>query len=167
MMNDTPPAPADWRRFSGSIYTIWAPSDWSTLESGAVDLVLVGPEEPYRANFTAATRGLQAATELDLVAAAAYSAQEESLTTFLEYERRRTTIGGLEAIQREYAWVEDRLGLVLYQIQVLALQPVPNRADEPVRLIEVHATSAAPSYFRYAAMFRRMIESTTVAGADG
>jgi hypothetical protein len=39
------------------------------------------------------------------------------------------------------------------------------QAVESLRLLEVHATSAAPAYFRYAALLRRMIESIEVADA--
>jgi hypothetical protein len=71
-------------------------------------------------------------------------------------------IGGLDgrgwnlgAVQARWS----RTGLVLYQLEVLA------QALEPLRLLEVHATSAAPAYFRYAALLRRIIESITVADA--
>jgi hypothetical protein len=152
---------ADGRRVTvagPSGISVWLPSDWEVVEGQLFDLLAVGPpEEPYRANMSIVHVTLDAgAASLDEVAQAAARIQLSNLDTFVEYDVRPTELAGRPAIQREYAWVQGGSGLVLYQLEVLArAEP---RGDPP-RLLEVHATSAAPAYFRYAAVLRRMLES--------
>ena len=137
--------------------SIWLPDDWETVEGQLYDLLAIGPEEPYRANLSIVHVTLDAGpATLEQVAQAAATVQANNLDTFVEYDRRETTLDGRAALQREYGWVQGGTGLVLYQLEVLAhAEP----ASSPPRLVEVHATSAAPAYFRYAALLRRMLES--------
>jgi hypothetical protein len=152
------PALVDGRRVDvagADRLSVWLPADWEIVEGQMYDLLALGPpEEPYRANLSIAHVTLDAGpASLEDVARATATVQSSTLETFLEYERRTTELAGRKAIQREYAWVQGATGLVLYQLEVLA------QASQPMRLLEVHATSAAPAYFRYAALLRRMIES--------
>jgi len=120
------------------------------------ELLALGPvEETYRANLSIIHLNVDAALTLEEIAGAAARLQERTLETFVEYDRRPVKVADLPAIQREYGWVQNETELVLYQLEVLALDAQP---DVP-RLLEVHATSAAPAYFRYAALLRRMLES--------
>lgn len=138
--------------------SIWLPSDWEVEEGQLYELLALGPpEDPYRANLSIVHVTLDAGpATVQAVAEATARIQAANLDTFVEYDRRPTTLADRPALQREYAWVQGVTGLVLYQLEVLAeAEPV---GDRP-RLLEVHATSAAPAYFRYAALLRRMIES--------
>jgi hypothetical protein len=141
--------------------SVWLAADWEVVEGQLFDLLAVGPqEEPYRANLSIVYVTLDAgAASPDDVAQAASRIQASNLDTFVEYERRPAEVAGRPALQREYAWVQGGTGLVLYQLEVLApLEPT----SDPPRMLEVHATSAAPAYFRYAAVLRRMLESIQV-----
>ena len=140
--------------------SIWLPADWEIAEGFMYDLLALGPpEEPYRANLSIAHVTLDAGpASLQDLAQATATVQSNALETFLEYDRRSVELAGREAIQREYAWVQGATGLVLYQLEVLA------QGAHPTQLLEVHATSAAPAYFRYAAVLRRMIESVAHTG---
>lgn len=120
------------------------------------ELLVLGPvEETYRANLSIIHLNVDAALTLEEIANAAARLQARTLDTFVEYDRRMTEVAELSAIQREYGWVQVDTELVLYQLELLALD---NRPELP-RLLEVHATSSAPAYFRYAALLRRMLES--------
>jgi hypothetical protein len=155
---------ADGRRVSvpgPSGLSVWLPADWEVVEGQLFDLLAVGPaEEPYRANMSIVHVTLDAGeASLEQVARAAAQIQTSNLDTFVEYDVRPAELLGRPALQREYAWVQGGTGLVLYQLELLArAEPVV----DPPRLLEVHATSAAPAYFRYAAMLRRMLESIEV-----
>jgi hypothetical protein len=158
------PALAEGRRVDvagAERLSVWLPGDWEVVEGQMYDLLALGPlEEPYRANLSIAHITLDAGpASLEEVARATATVQSSTLETFLEYDRRPTTLAGRPAIQREYAWVQGATGLVLYQLEMLA------QARDSRRLLEVHATSAAQAYFRYAALLRRMIESIEVADA--
>ncbi len=136
--------------------SMWLPSDWEVMEGQIFELLVLGPvEETYRANLSIIHLTVDAALTLDDIANAAARLQARTLDTFVEYDRRPTHVAELPAIQREYGWVQADTGLVLYQLELLVLDVQP----ELPRLLEVHATSSAPAYFRYAALLRRMLES--------
>lgn len=169
MINRPSSAREDWVQQSAAGVTLWVPPDWERMEAPGMDLVLLGPQEPYRANLSVTRSPLPAPTTLDLVVFATAESQRQSLTDFLEYERRPTDLAGTSAMHRQYAWYEDQLGLVLYQHQILALSPVQSQGGSPApaagtpgaggSIVQVHLTSNAPSYFRFAATFQRIIES--------
>ena len=136
--------------------SIWLPSDWELVEGQIFELLALGPvEETYRANLSIIHLNVDAALTLDQIADAAARIQARTLETFVEYDRRPVDVADLFGLQREYGWVQSETGLVLYQLELLALDVQP----ELPRLLEVHATSSAPAYFRYAAVLRRMLES--------
>ena len=150
------PVVAEGQRVSGPAgLSVWLPSDWEFARDQLFEFIALGPpEEPYRANMSIHHVSVDESTPLEDIAQATAARQAEVLDTFVEYDRRTTDLAGDPAIQREYGWVQAGTGLVLYQIEVLALP-----AAAPGRMLEVHATSSAPAYFRYAAMLRRIVES--------
>ena len=140
---------------SGSL-SVWLPADWQIVERQVFELLALAPadEDVYRANFSILHVNVDSALTLDQVVASTARIQAANLPTFVEYERRPASVAGLPGVHREYAWVQEGTGLVLYQLEQLAMD---NAAS--ARLLEVHATSSAPAYFRYAALLRRMLES--------
>ncbi|MBV9750805.1 MAG: DcrB-related protein [Acetobacteraceae bacterium] len=143
---------------SATPLSVWLPSDWEVVDGQLFELLALGPpeaEDPYRANVSIVHASIDGAPSLEAIAEGTARKQAEQLETFVEYERRPTVLAGLPAVQREYGWVQGGTGLVLYQVEVLALPAEGDRA----RMLEVHATSAAPAYFRYAALLRHIIES--------
>ena len=134
--------------------SIWLPDDWDVVDEAQLfELLALGPdEEPYRANLSVLHITVDAGLALDAIVRSTARIQTENLDTFVEYERRPTQLAGRDAVQREYAWIQGGTGLVLYQVEVLC--PVAE-----TQVLEVHATSAAPDYFRYAATLRRILES--------
>ncbi len=139
--------------------SVWLPADWEIdKEQPLFEFVGLGPAEvPYRANVSIHHVSVDPDLSLDAIADATTRNQAQTLDTFVEYDRRPATLVGAPALHREYAWVQGQTGLVLYQSQDLALPEMI-----PGRLLEVHATTFAPSYFRYAALFRRIVESIQV-----
>jgi hypothetical protein len=134
--------------------SLWLPDEWELVNEGQLfELLALGPEEePYRANLSVLHIEVASGLALDSIADSTAKLQAQNLDTFVEYDRRPATLAGLPAVQREYAWVQGGTGLVLYQVELLAL-------SDATRALEVHATAAAPAYFRYAAVLRRMLES--------
>jgi hypothetical protein len=143
--------------------SIWLPADWEVVEGQMFELLALGPVEPtYRANLSIIHLNVDAALTLEEIAEAAARLQARTLDTFVEYDQRPVQVADLAAIQREYGWVQNDTELVLYQLELLALdERIATNGDSAAlpRLLEVHATSAAPAYFRYAALLRRMLES--------
>jgi hypothetical protein len=136
--------------------SVWLPSDWEVdQEQRLFEFVALGPDEvPYRANLSIHHVSVEPDLSLEAIADATAANQAKTLETFVEYDRRASTLAGSTSIHREYGWVQGGTGLVLYQLEDLALPE-----SMPGRLLEVHTTSFAPSYFRYGALFRRMIDS--------
>jgi hypothetical protein len=161
-LNQRPPAvPLDWTRHAGGGVSLWTPPHWARLHADGFALVVLGPDEPYRANVTVALQPLRTPISLDAAAQAAADSQRGALADFLEYDRRQITLGGMPAVERQYAWFEQPPGVVLYQHQVAAVLGATNggAASGAGTLLQVHLTSDAPSYFRFAAIFRRVVES--------
>jgi hypothetical protein len=164
-LNQRPPAVRpDWTRHAGSGVSLWTPPYWARLEADGFALVVLGPDEPYRANATVALQPLQAPVSLDAAVQAAADSQRGALADFLEYDRRQITLGGVPAVERQYAWFEQPPGVVLYQHQVAAILGATigtssSGSGSAGTLLQVHLTSDAPSYFRFAAIFRRIVES--------
>jgi hypothetical protein len=136
--------------------SVWLPSDWHVdQEQQLLEFLALGPsDQAYRANVSIHHNSVDGELTLEAVAEATARKQAEILQTFVEYDRRPAELAGWPAMQREYGWVQGGTGLVLYQLEVLALP-----GATPGLMLEVHATSAAPEYFRYAALLRRIIES--------
>jgi len=139
--------------------SVWLPADWEVdREQRLFEFVGLGPSEvPYRANVSIHHVSVDPDVSVEAIADATASNQARTLETFVEYDRRPGALAGSPALHREYAWVQGGTGLVLYQLQDVAL-PETIRG----RLLEVHATSFAPAFFRYAGLFRRIIESIQV-----
>jgi hypothetical protein len=134
--------------------SIWLPDEWEVVDEDQLfELLALGPsEEPYRANVSVLHISVDAGLTLEAIADSTARLQAQNLDTFVEYDRRPATLAGAPAVQREYAWVQGGTSLVLYQVELLAL-------TGDGRALEIHATSAAPAYFRYAALLRRILES--------
>jgi hypothetical protein len=146
---------------SGAL-SIWVPADWEIVERQVFELLALAPadEDVYRANLSVLHVNVASGLTMDEVVQSTARIQSANLQTFVEYDRRRTRLAGLDGVHREYAWVQDGTGLVLYQLEELAMDAaVPPGDGASPRLLEVHATSSAPAYFRYAALLRRMLES--------
>jgi hypothetical protein len=142
---------------------MWLPDEWEVVGGQMFELLALGPpdQDPYRANLSIVHITANAdQPSLEQIVEATARIQQQSLQTFVEYDRRPVIVAGLHGIHREYGWIQEGTGLVLYQLEELAVDELAaeDQSARP-RLLEVHATSSAPAYFRFAALLRRMLES--------
>src|SRR5204863_3409553 len=103
--------------------SVWLPSDWEAdKEQQLFELVALGPAEAlYRPNISIHHVSVDAELSLEAIADSTARKQVEMLDTFVEYDRRPNSLAGSAAVHREYGWVQAGTGLVLYQVEDIAL----------------------------------------------